>query len=42
MFDSIVSKIANTVRTAFRAIGAVTHKTSWIAPAAIVVLFLLL
>lgn len=42
MFASIISKIADTVRTAFRAVSAATRKAPWLAPAAIVVLLLFL
>jgi hypothetical protein len=41
MFESIVSKIANTVRNVVRAIGAATREAPWLAPVAIVALFLL-
>ncbi len=40
MFESIVSKVTNVVRSAARAIGAATRKSPWLAPAAILVLFL--
>ncbi len=40
MFDSIVSKITNVVRNTVRAVGAVTRKSPWVVPAAIVALFL--
>ena len=40
MFESIVSKIANTVRNTVRAVGAALQKTPWLAPGAIVLLFL--
>ena len=40
MFESIVSKITNFVRNVVRAVGAVTRRTPWLAPAAIVALFL--
>jgi len=41
MFESIVSKLANVVRTAACAIGAATRKSPWLAPAAILALFLI-
>ena len=40
MFESIVSKITNIVRTTVRAVGAATRKSPWIAPIAILALFL--
>lgn len=42
MFDAIVSKLTNIVRTTVRAIGAATSRTPWLAPAAILAFFLLL
>ena len=41
MFESIVSKITNTVRNAVRAVGAATRKSPWLAAAAIFALLLL-
>ena len=41
MFEAIVSKFTNLVRTTVRAIGAATHRTPWLAPTAIIALFLL-
>ena len=41
MFESIVSKITNTVRNVVRAVGAATRKSPWLAPIAILALFLL-
>jgi len=41
MFESIVSKITNTVRNVIRAVGAATRKSPWLAPVAILALFLL-
>ena len=41
MFDFFVSKIANTIRTAVRNAGAATRRTPWLAPAAILALFLI-
>lgn len=41
MFESIVSKITNTIRNAVRALGATTRKSPWIAPAVIVIFVLL-
>lgn len=40
MFQSIVSKITNTVRNVVRAVGAATRKSPWLPPVAILVLFL--
>ena len=39
MFESIVSKITNIVRKTVRALGALTRKSPWVAPVAILVLF---
>jgi hypothetical protein len=39
MFESIVSKITNVVRNTVRAVGAVTRKSPWLVPAAILALF---
>jgi hypothetical protein len=41
MFESIVSKITSTVRSVVRAVGAATRMSPWLAPAAILALFLL-
>ncbi|HTR55625.1 MAG TPA: hypothetical protein VMJ10_33340 [Kofleriaceae bacterium] len=41
MFESIVSKITNTVRNVVRAVGTATRKSPWLAPIAILALFLL-
>ncbi len=40
MFESIVSKITNTVRNVVRALSAATRKSPWAPPVAILVLFL--
>lgn len=40
MFESIVSKITNVVRNTVRALGVATRRTPWLAPIAILVLFL--
>ncbi len=40
MFESIVSRITNIVRNIVRAVGAATRKSPWIAPVAILALFL--
>lgn len=40
MFESIVSKITNVIRNTVRALGAVTRRTPWLAPLAILALFL--
>ena len=42
MFESIVSKISNVVRNTVRAVGAAMSKSPWLAPVAILALFLLL
>lgn len=41
MFESIVSKVTNVIRSTIRAVGAVTRKAPWLAPLAIVALFLI-
>ena len=41
MFESIVSKITNTVLNLVRAAGAVTRQSPWLAPITILTLFLL-
>ncbi len=41
MFDAIVSKIAQTIRNTVRAVGAATRRTPWLAPIAILALFLI-
>ncbi len=41
MFESIVAKITNVVRNTVRAVGAATRKSPWLAPAAILALFLI-
>ena len=40
MFESIVSKITHFVRNTVRAVGATTRKSPWLAPIAILALFL--
>lgn len=41
MFESIMSKITNTVRNVVRAVGAALNQSPWIVPVAILfVLFL--
>ena len=40
MFESIVSKITAVVRSIVRAAGAATRCTPWLAPLAILALFL--
>ena len=42
MFEAIVSKITNVVRGAVRAVGTATQRMPWLAPIAILVLFLVL
>lgn len=37
MFDSIVSKITNTVRNVVRAVGAALNQSPWIVPLAVLV-----
>ncbi len=41
MFESIVAKITKVVRNSVRAVGAATRKSPWLAPAAILALFLI-
>ena len=41
MFETIVSKITNVVRNSVRAVGAATRRTPWLAPIAILALFLI-
>jgi hypothetical protein len=41
MFEIIVAKITNTVRNVIRSIGEATGKTPWLAPIAILALFLI-
>jgi hypothetical protein len=41
MFESIVAKITNVVRSTVRAVAAITRKTPMLAPIAIVALFLI-
>ncbi|HTR55604.1 MAG TPA: hypothetical protein VMJ10_33235 [Kofleriaceae bacterium] len=41
MFESIVSSITSTVRNVVRAVGVATRKSPWLAPVAILALFLL-
>ena len=40
MFDRIVSKLTNIVRTTVRAIGSATRKAPWLTPTAILLFFL--
>ena len=40
MFDRIVSKLTNLVRTTVRAVGTATRKAPWVTPAAILLFFL--
>ncbi|HTR53447.1 MAG TPA: hypothetical protein VMJ10_22295 [Kofleriaceae bacterium] len=42
MFESIVSKITSTVRSAVRAAGAATRNAPWLTAAAVVALFFVL
>jgi hypothetical protein len=41
MFESIVSKVTNIVRNLVRAVDAATRKSPWLAPVAILTLFLI-
>jgi len=41
MFESIVTKISNVIRNTVRAAGVVTRKSPWLAPVAILALFLI-
>lgn len=41
MFESIVSKITNTVRNAVRVVGAALNQSLWIVPVAILFLLFL-
>ena len=41
MFESIVAKITNIVSNSVRAVGASLRERPWLAPAAIVALFLI-
>jgi len=40
MFEAIVSKVTTTVRNVVRTIGAAANKAPWLAPATILLLFL--
>ena len=40
MFESIVSKISSVVRRVVRAAGTATRRRPWLAPVAILALFL--
>ena len=40
MFESIVAKITKVIRNTVRTVGAATRKSSWLAPVAILALFL--
>ena len=40
MFESIVSKITNTVRNVVRSIGVASNRSPWLAPAAILAFLL--
>lgn len=40
MFETIVSKITNVVRSTIRALGAATRTAPWLTAAAILALFL--
>jgi hypothetical protein len=42
MFETIVAKIANTVRNLVKSVGVATRKTPWLAPVAILAFFLVL
>ena len=42
MIESIVAKITNTIRNVVRAVRDATRTTPWLAPVAILALFLVL
>lgn len=42
MFETIITKLTNTVRNAVKSIGRSTRQPPWLIPAALVVLFLAL
>ena len=42
MFESIVATITSTIRNVVRTMGVATRKTPWLAPVAIIALFLVL
>ncbi len=42
MFESIVSKLTNVVRTTVRAAGAVTRNAPWLTAAMLLALFVVL
>jgi hypothetical protein len=42
MLESFISKITQIVVSTFRALGAANHPAPWLAPAAILALFLVL
>jgi hypothetical protein len=42
MFETIVTKLTNTVRDVVKSVGAAVRKTPWLTPAAVIVLFLVL
>ena len=42
MFETIITKLTNTIRNAVKSVGRSTRHTPWLVPAAIVVLFLVL
>lgn len=42
MFETIVTKLTNTVRNIVKSVGRSTRKAPWLVPAVLVVLFLVL
>lgn len=42
MFETIVTKLTNTVRNVVKSVGRSAHRAPWLVPAALVVLFLVL
>ena len=41
MFETIISKLSHFVRTTIRAVGAAVRKAPWVAPVAVLVLFVI-
>jgi hypothetical protein len=42
MFETIVTKLSNTVRNVVTSVGAAARKAPWLTPAAILLFFLVL
>jgi hypothetical protein len=42
MFETVVAKITNTVRSLVKSVGVATRKNPWLAPAAILAFFFVL